>query len=160
MSKILLKGSKKIKISESVCILCDNKCSEKCRLSLTSWKALREKAKLWVGLDRFGECYENVSWDKPATDNFLHQSCKLQIYSKRLLEQALKRKKKNDNEPSEAAHKQSEIKPSQNQSTRVPTRETTGELHKKDCCIWCMKPEDKRHKGRNESELFVLQVII
>ena len=147
MSKILLKGSKKIKVSETSCILCNKECSEKCRLTLTSWKALREKSKLWVGLDRFGECYDTISWENQGTDNCLHQSCKLWMYSKRLLEQAIKRKKLKDNDILEPTQMQVDIQTSHNQSARVPTRETTGQLHKKDCCIWCMMPEDKRHKG-------------
>ena len=149
MSKALLKGNKKVKVMKTPCLLCSEDCSELCKLSVTSWNSLKDKASLWTELDRFGGVYHNVKWEEGPTGKYLHSTCRLQISSKRLLEQSLKRKhvtcKVNNTE-----------QPAPKLSVRVPTRGSTGQLHNKGCCIWCMKPRDTKHNERKESSLHVL----
>ena len=150
MLKALLQGNKKVIVTKTPWFLCSEDCSEICKLSVTSWNSLKDKASLWSELDKFGGVYHNVNWDEGPKGKYLHSTCRLQISSKRLLEQSLKRKNvtsKDDNTTEQPAPKP---------SVRVSTRGTTGQLHNKECCIWCMKPRDTKHNERKESSLHVI----
>ena len=79
------------------CILqCGEFCDET-KDSITSierWKNLKEKALLWRGLDKFGDVYATVDWDKGPMGQCVHDSCRLTLSNTRKLDQAKKRQKK------------------------------------------------------------------
>ena len=82
--------SKKRKI-ETLCILCNEACSEKCKLQEVGWNSMRENAKAWIGLDTFGTVSETVDWENDPEIYFLHNNCKLKLHNARPLDQAKKR---------------------------------------------------------------------
>jgi len=61
-------------------------------ISSGKWQSLQEKAANWQGLDRFGNVYESVNWEKGHKDLYMHKECYLTVSSKRKLQQAEKRK--------------------------------------------------------------------
>ena len=82
--------SKKRKI-ETLCILCNEACSEKCKLQEVGWNSMRENAKAWIGLDTFGTVSETVDWENDPEIYFLHNNCKLKLHNARPLDQAKKK---------------------------------------------------------------------
>ena len=46
--------------TETLCILCNEECSEKCKLQEVGWNSMREKTKAWIVLDTFGTVSETV----------------------------------------------------------------------------------------------------
>ena len=63
----------------------------------------------WNGLDQFGNVYESVDWDHGPQGIFFHKICKLQVASKYKLQQALKRKEKQDSNNAEDTGKTGEV---------------------------------------------------
>ncbi len=75
------------------CILCGEPCNETIDSisSLERWENIRKKAMLlWDGLDKFGNAYATVDWDKGPNGHCVHDSCRLTLYNAKKLEQAQK----------------------------------------------------------------------
>ena len=62
--------------------------------SLDLWDDLKSKTKLWKGLDRYEDLCHKVNWDDGPTGVFFHKLCKMQLTSKRKLDQAISRQQK------------------------------------------------------------------
>ena len=78
--------------TETLCILCNEACSEKCKLQEVGWNSMREKTKAWIVLDTFGTVSETVDWGNGPEIYFLHNNCRLKLQNARALNQAKKRK--------------------------------------------------------------------
>lgn len=63
---------------------------------LESWENLKQKALLWSGLDKFGNVYATVDWDKGPGGQCVHKACKLTLWNVNKLQQAKKRQKKDN----------------------------------------------------------------
>ena len=140
-------------ISEGICLLCSKKSFERCTLKDVGWKSLRQKSKLWVGLDTFGNASQTVNWDVGPECHYMHANCKVKWYDSRSLKQAKKRKERLE-KPIKSTEEDKDAKSDQSaalahvDSTRLTCRSFDGAIHSKELCIWCMKPGDKRHKKR------------
>ena len=49
---------------------------------------MKEKALLWSGLDKFGDVYAMVDWDKGPVGQYIHNTCMLTFSNAKKLEQA------------------------------------------------------------------------
>ena len=162
MSKTLLSGAqqnKRRKLIASVCLLCKEECKEECKSNEVGWNNLEEKAKNWSCLDTFGGAFDRVNWEDGPQGMYVHSNCKIKLFNSRSLEQAKQRKEKEKEKKSE---NEEEILTQSNSpvaSSIVTRRSTTGLVHSKHLCIWCMKPEDARHKDRKNSKLHLLNQV-
>lgn len=165
MSQPLLTGnqvSKKRELDTS-CILCDQECNEECKSNLSAWSNLEEKSKNWIGLDTFGDVFDRVDWRNGPQGMYLHSNCKIKLFNSRSLEQAKRRKEKecsrqsmsNDNN----GEKSLDLQKSPENTNTVARRSSIGTVHSKNLCIWCMEPEDTRHKGRKNSKLHLINQV-
>ena len=128
------------------CILCKDECDEyHSTIHIDAWNNLRETAKQWSGLDTFSTVYNDVAWDNGPFGVYYHQVCKLKLFSRRKLEQALKRKEKLQTEQPDQGNSSTSTQP-QDEEKRRHTRQRVGIIHDKNLCIWCLKPEDKKHR--------------
>ena len=160
MSEPLLSGkqlntvSKKRKLG-SLCLLCREELQEKCKSNLDGWKNLEEKSWNWFGLDTFGDAFYRVNWENSPEGMHLHSNCKMKLLNKRSLEQGCKRKdkeraqieEKEKNKDGDRDRKRSRLESPQIPKI-IPRQSSTGRAHSKNFCVWCMKPEDTRHKVR------------
>ena len=106
----------------------------------------------WKGLDKYGNVFESVNWDNGPSGSFCHKLCKTEFTSKRKLKQSKARKAKaetsvlkycNDSASEDVSLSSKRLSPS-----------TTGLLHNKDLCIWCMKPEDTKHLAETDGAFY------
>ena len=115
------------------------------------WTNFEKQALLWKGLDRFGDLYDTVDWKKGAKGYVMHDSCRRQFMTKRKLEQARKRKDKldKDAQPKKKAEAATSSCSQMEMDDPPPktTRSSFGSsgLHDKHKCVWCFKPDDKKH---------------
>lgn len=132
------------------CIICDQECDEnKSNISEEVWENLKIHAQNWCGLDKFGTLYENVSWENGPSGVYFHKTCRTDVSNKRKLEQALRRKDKHEDAYEVEVSDTGAAKPSDQPARRL-SRTDSGPLHDKDLCVWCMKPEDVKHPGRDK----------
>ena len=168
MSQPLLSGkqpntvSKKRKLG-SLCLLCTEECQEEFKSNLDGWNNLEENSRNWCGLDNFGDASGRVNWENGPEGMYLHFNCKMKLFNKRFLEQARKRKEKERAQREEEEKNKDDDqdrKRSQLESPEIPKitprRSSTGRVHSKNLCIWCIKLEDTRHKDRKNSKLHLL----
>ena len=143
------------------CLICNEQCSEDFQIKEeAAWQNVRENAKKWIGLDKFGEVYERVSWEKGPIGQFLHQNCKIYLASKRKFDQAAAREKSSAEHSNVGLSNQEECDLLQATSClEVTRRRSDGLLHSQDLCIWCMSPADKRHKGRKSTVLHLINQV-
>ena len=171
MSEPLPSGKQPNIVSEkrklgSLCLLCTEERQEECESNLDGWKNLEEKSRHWCGLNTSGDVFDRVNWENGPEGMYLHSNCKMKLLNKRSLEQAKKRKEK------EQAQKEEEEKNKDDDQDRkrsrlespeipiiIPRRSLTGKVHSKNLCIWCMKPEDSRHKDRKSLKLHLLNQV-
>jgi hypothetical protein len=66
----------------------NNKSSE--TIGTVKWQNLESKAKLWSGLDRFGDIHETTSWKDGPESYYMHNTCYLGFSSTEKLYQAQK----------------------------------------------------------------------
>lgn len=90
-----------------------------------------------------------MNWDAGPQNMFFHKICKITFSSKRHIQLAIKRRDK-----SLAAEEilQEESSCSASCSVERPqrlSRAASGVIHDKNCCVWCMKPEDEKHPTRD-----------
>jgi hypothetical protein len=79
------------------CILqCGGLCDEATDsiTSIERWENLKQKALLWNGLDKFGDVYKTIDWDKGPAGQCVHSACQLTISSAKKLELANNRQRK------------------------------------------------------------------
>ena len=155
MSKPLQKGRKRRSEDSAVgsCILCQLDCDEdRSNTGIQAWTNLQEHAKQWIGLDTFGSIHQDVVWENGPKGIYFHQSCKITLFSDRKLQQALSRKHKSETEAIESTQMESDPSASQAplEDGMRTTRSSTGLIHEKNLCIWCMKPKDEKHPSRDK----------
>ena len=130
------------------CIFCKQECNEdKSDYPTDSRNKLKAVALEWKGLDKCGNVFESVNWDNGPSGSFFHTLCKTEFTSKRKLEQSRARKTKAETSALKSCNDSSSEDVSL--SSKRLSCSTTGLLHNKDLCIWCMKPEDTKHPGRD-----------
>ena len=122
---------------------------------------MREKAKTWISLDTFGTVSETVDWGNGPEIYFLHSNCKLKLHKARVFYQATKKiEKKDQEEECESFVEKGIISSGEaNNSANITRRSSIGLIHSKDLCIWCMKPEDTRHKDRKNSKMHLINQV-
>jgi len=102
---------------------------------------------LWRGLDKFGDVYATVDWDKGPGRQCVHNACKLTIWNAKKLEQAKRRQEKqvvdecHSQFPSTSdAFLQASDPPAKRLRSSVE-----GLIHDKTKCVWCCKPESPKN---------------
>ena len=121
------------------CILCCQPCDElEKTIKVVNWKNLKVKASKWKGLDKYNNVYESDDWEEGSAGLVWHKSCKIETCGERKLQQALKRKRKND---ANAVKQEVQIEHSPAPPSKT-TRQNVGIVHQKNHCIWCMKGDD------------------
>ena len=103
----------------------------------------------WQGLDRYGNLNESVDWEGDFT---FHKLCKPKFMDDKRLAQALLRKEKEA--ANESAIPTAVELPAELQEKRS-TRSSTGTVHDKNLCIWCMRGADTRYPDRKDAVLNV-----
>ena len=139
------------------CIL---RCGDACtdgdsidRYTIEKWRGIEQKALDWKGLDKFGDVYENTDWESGPVGKFMHDQCRLIMFTKRRLAQAQVRKRKlDDNSKSVSEPVLEETCAS---ASPKKLRSHTGPVHEKELCVWCMKGSSKK-KG-DKYKLLLLQ---
>jgi len=134
------------------CILCGLPCDEdRSNTTPEMWANLKSLALQWHGHDRFGTVYETVNWDGRPKNVFFHQVCKITLFSKRHVQLAKTRHGK------AAAAKEILVEEqSSSGATPAPTEisrrlsRTSGPIHDKNLCVWCMKARDEKHPTRDK----------
>ena len=117
-------------------LLCNKECSEDHLIndiSSTKWENIKEKSKLWQGLDKFGAVYKTYNWDCKPKAVYMHKNCYLMLCGTSHRAKAMKRKSnqvKSDEHPEE---NRDEKRPCYQPKS---TRSSMGALHKKDVCVW------------------------
>ena len=142
-------GSKRPRAEDlyGICILCgSDQCREdKSDISEDSWTSFQRHAEKWIGLDRFGDVHDWVSWGDGPRGVFYHDNCRKAISGARQLEQVQKRLARvavPDNNTNEViSHEPESCEPSR------PSRASIGFVHDKKLCVWCMLPHDNKHRG-------------
>ena len=94
--------------------------------------------------DRLQDVHENVEWEKGPKGLFMHSSCYTTMSSKRSLFQAQKRKHASEENFDSESMPDERITTTPEVSVSKKLRSSTGTLHNKNLCIWCMKGEDKK----------------
>jgi hypothetical protein len=136
---------------------------------VVAWNNLKDKAKKWIHLDIFGDVYERVCWKDGPVGNFAHRKCKSYMGSSRNLTLATKRRKPLASIENLGGLNGDVAEPSEDipelcasvVETRVNGIRRTrrdGPLYDDNLCIFCMKPQDKRHCDRKYSHLYKFQV--
>ena len=88
------RGKKRGSGEIGICILCQGDCDEdKSNTPIEAWETLKNHAKNWEGLDKYGSVYDEVEWENGLQGVFYHKLCRAQIASKDKLSKALKQKK-------------------------------------------------------------------
>lgn len=131
---------------DKLCALCGEVCTDdRPIVGIEIWNGIKNHARNWIGLDKFGDVYDRVDWEKPQK---LHENCRKTISASRQLKQAQVRFQKRvlENEQNESTIEDVNAE-APNEPKRV-LRSTLGPLHEKHLCVWCMLPEDSKHKGR------------
>ena len=109
-----------------------------------AWEKLKLKSLNWKGCDRFGNVYDSVDWECGPHGKHLHASCRLDISSSEKLKRSKLRQQKQDRES--AFHEETcHHDPDFESPALKRLRSSTGIVHDKNLCVWCMKPEDERH---------------
>ena len=135
---------------------CNRKCPAKNKITQEKWNKIKNKCKLWEGLDRFSNVYRTVSWDDGSDGFHICKTCFISLCSDDHLSRAQKRK-----ELSEAGLASLETDtaedtqpPVQQPPSPKRLRSSLGVLyHPKTNCVWCMKGEDPRHPDRKTGQL-------
>ena len=122
---------------------------------------MREKTKASTGLDTFGTVSETVDWGNGPEIYFLHNNCKVKLHNGIALDQAKKRKEKKDNEEVCKSFAEKGIISSgeASNSATITRRSLIVLINSKDLCIWCMKPENTRHKDGKNSKLHLINQV-
>ena len=159
--------------SEKLCLLCDEPCTEdKSKFPSDSWSHMKDKAFLWKGLDTFGDIYDKVDWNKGTIGIYFHKVCHLKLKSERKLEQAKKCFSKKNEEASSTLR---DLQPTNDENIgnvadkSIRLTRSYGVIHDKKLCVWCMKPENKKHTNGqfhakspnrlNHESLFLLHIL-
>ena len=132
-----------------MCVLCGRDCDEdRSKYPLDSWNSMKIQSQKWHGLDKFGNVYDEVEWDSGPVGVYFHQTCRTAFTNQRTLEQAKARKNKHEvfstTSTIACAETNKDCSSQIRQKSRLH-RSSTGPLHNKDLCVWCMKPEDRKH---------------
>ena len=136
------------------CILCGEPCNETIDSisSLERWENIHKKAMLWDGLDKFGNAYATVDWDKGPDGHCVHDSCRLTLYNANKLEQAQKRQKKRELDACQSLATPDVCSPAAAPAAKR-LRSSLGPIHDKLKCVWCCKAESAKHP---ESKLYLI----
>ena len=149
-------------------IECVLKCGKPCtsrdsidKITLDKWSKIQTNAKEWKGLDKFGDVWDTTNWEDGQQGRFIHNSCYITLCSLKKREQAIIR----DAKAKEAAKEiTTSTSKSPVHSDSLPTSPlqkrtwlSTGFIHKKDSCVWCMKKEGKKHPNRPSSKLLRIE---
>ena len=57
-------------------------CEDRSDYPINSWNNIKDTTLHWKGLDRFGDVYDRVSWDKGPSGIYFHESCRLYLQNK------------------------------------------------------------------------------
>ena len=142
-----------IRIMSSTHFECLLNCGKPCEstdsidnMTQGAWEKLKLKSLNWKGCDRFGNVYDSVDWELGPYGKHLHASCRLDISSS----DKLKRSKLRQQKQEESSFHEEICHQEQDLESPAPKRlrSSTGIVHNKNLCVWCMKPEDVRHPER------------
>ena len=145
------------------CIL---KCGEPCHevdsiASITDdkWTNIQFKAEKWLGLDRFGDVFTTTLWCEKQKGCFMHNTCYLSLSSSKKLEAAQRRFQKAKEKETASSYDDQGTGPSTQILSPSPkrTRFSTGVIHDKNHCVWCMKSDDNRHPNRSKDKLYRIE---
>ena len=91
---------------QGICILCNEECDEdKSNLSAEAWERMKDKAKDWKDLPKFGNVYDTINWEAGPNGVFFHKRCRTALASQKGLQQAV-RKKRKSTETTDRRHKE------------------------------------------------------
>ena len=121
------------------------------KITSDKWTKIQTNAKEWKGLDKFGDVWDTTTWEDGQQGRFMHNNCYITLCSSVKLDQAVIRDANKAKEKLVAPVQQP---PSSSDSfTASPpqkrTRLSTGVIHLKDQCVWCMKKKDQKHPNRS-----------
>lgn len=131
-----------------LCVLqCGGLCDEATNSipSTEKWEKLKEKALLWSGLDKFGNVYATVDWDRGPAGQCVHDSCRLTLCNAKKLEQAKKRQEKREFDQCQSVSLSMPDDCPAVAPAAKRLRSSLGLIHDKSKCVWCCKSESVRH---------------
>ena len=105
-----------------------------------------------LGLDKFGNVYEDVDWESGVYGVYFHKLCITNFFNARKLEQAKNRLQKLNIQKEAANVEQQELASTSAQDKRSSRK--SGLVYDK---LLCMKPENKKHPNRSSSNLILIQ---
>ena len=147
-------GGRASKAYKPTCLLCKNECELTDNLTQLVWDNLKKNVQKWAGLDKFGDVYEQVPWANGPAGFYVHHKCKLYVSAQKTLSQALNRKRK-----AEQVEDQSTPQSSEEPSAPKRRKRQDGPISLHHVCVFCMKPQDTRHKKRKYSDLHLIEEV-
>ena len=108
----------------------------------TYQRNVKEKASSRRGLDTFGDVYDKVKWENGPAGLYMHERCHWSLTSKEKLSRSLKRKQHIQSQDIE--DKQAASVSNTECSSAKRLRSSTGVLHNKDKCVFCMAGKSKK----------------
>ena len=133
-----------------LCAICNLQCNLQCeenikKLTDEQWSDFQDLSKEWERVGgNFGHVYNNIQWEKGATnsDHYWHKNCKWMMANKRKLRQATDSYNKSISLSAECSESSGE--------DVMMTRQSTGIIHDRQTCIWCMKGDNDKHPELND----------
>ena len=145
------------------CILqCSNPCFASDSLdniTTDKWDSMQAKSMEWKGLDKFGDVYCSVDWEKGPNGLHMHNTCYTSLSSNRKLLQAKQRQRKSEQSLQEVAEvADTNNDPTLQASAPKKLRSNMGCLHDKHYCVWCMKGANNKRNYRDQ-QLILLSTV-
>ena len=148
---LLMQREEKRQIDSPTCACCVEENEDRSKYPTDSWNNMKIQVQARHGLDKFGNVYEQFEWENGPVGIYFHKTCRTVFASQRTLEQVKGRKNNLEvlsiTSPIECAETSKECSAHMPEKSRLH-RSSTGPLHDKDLCVWCMKPEDCKHAER------------
>ena len=137
----------------SLCMMqCKRKCNSKSVINVDKWNKIKEKCKLWRGLDRFSDIFQTIPWEDGPDGYKICSTCYISLCSAEHLSRAQVRQQNVADDASSENSQPPPPPPTPPSPKRL--RSSVGVLHhSKTACVWCMTGEDARHPDRKTGQL-------
>ena len=114
------------------CFLCHRDCvlCER-KITETVFNNIKENSEKWKGVGMFAHVYDGTTWDTNI-ELYVHNNCMIERIP---------------STPTGIDEQHTQDK---------QWRRSSGPIHQPKLCIWCLKPEDTRHKDRTNSKLHLI----
>ena len=135
---------------DNICIICEESCKEKQKNpNQDQWDDFRENSREWFRIDGdYSSVFGKIEWDSGPSGYLWHKNCKWKMCNKKTLSQATRSFNLKTEASNSFNSEESTSLASSFLNDSLPTRQSTGIIHEKELCVWCMKGSDDKHPER------------